>query len=77
MLDGLKASDWGPEEGRTIDTRSPFRLHAHFKQDAAGEFAALKISLEQAGRTVSFTVSPGVWQTAQISTLGSVGRQPP
>ena len=71
-LDGILPGEYGPGSPK-IDTRSPFRLHAFFKADAhTKEFASMKVSLEQEERLVTFSVSPGVWQSAQINTLGSV-----
>ncbi len=46
---GFKAiapSDYGPG-GAKIDTHRPFRVHAAFEADAAGEFAAMTVTLEQ------------------------------
>ena len=62
-LEGLSEREYGHGEGHTIDTRLPFRVHAYFKADDAGELAGVQISLEQAAQKAGYTVSATTsWQ---------------
>ena len=75
---GLSSSQYGPGTQRTINTRSPFRVHAYFHSDAARHaFRHLEVILVQGGRSVSFSVggyqleAMGAALRAGMSVVGS------
>lgn len=55
-FEGLSESDYGPGAEHRIDTRYPFRVHAHFIVDPMGDFTGMKLTLEQGPNSRHFTV---------------------
>ena len=51
---------YGPSDGATIDTRSPFRVHSFFEaNEARSSLTAVVTTLTQGGRRLSFRIGAG------------------